>query len=286
MNKEKLSIISIIGKTNVGKSTLFNKLIKKKLSITSKKKNTTQESLIGIKNKNNKQFIYIDNPGLNNNINIIKYIRKIIRYIKNNLSNNKINLFIMIIEKELNNNEIKIIKFIKNIKIPIIIIINKIDKLKKIQILLKIIKKIKKFKIYNIIPTNLKKKKDLYYIKKIINNFLIEKKHLFNKNILTNKKDKYIIKEIIREKIFRLTGDEIPYNLKFKIKNFYKNINIIFIESYLITFKKQYIKILTGKNRNKINKIIYLSKISIKKYFNNKYKIKLIIKIKFIKKTK
>ncbi len=283
MNNEKLSIISIIGKTNVGKSTLFNKLINKKLSITSKKKNTTQKSLIGIKNKNNKQFIYIDNPGLNNNINVIKYIKNIIKYIKNNLLNNNINLFIIIIEKKLDYNEIKIIKFIKKIKIPLIILINKIDKLKNKEILLKIIKKIKNLNINNIIPTNFKKKKHIYYVKRIINKFLINKKHLFKKNILTNRNNEYIIKEIIREKVFRLTGDELPYKLKFKIKNIHKNNNIMYIECYIIIFKKQYIKILIGKKGNKINKIIYLSKINIEKYFNNKYKINLIIKIKYIK---
>ncbi len=284
MNK-KLSIISIIGKPNVGKSTLFNKLINKKISITSKKKNTTQKSLIGIKNKKNKQFIYIDNPGWNN-INIIKYLKNIIKYIKLNLLNNNINLFIIIIEKQLNFNEIKIIKFIKKIKIPLLILINKIDKLKNKSLLLNIIQQIKNFKINNIIPTNLKKKKYLNIINKTINKFLINKNHLFKKNILTNKTDKYIIKEILREKIFRLMGDEIPYNLKFKINNLYKKNNILYIEFYLITFKKQYIKILIGKNGNKINKIIYLSKKSIKKYFNYKYIPKLIIKIKYIKKLK
>ncbi len=281
MNKQ-LLIVSIIGKYNVGKSTLFNKLINKKISITSKKKNTTQKSLIGIKNKKNKQFIYIDNPGLNDN-NIIKYIKNIIKYIKYNLSGNKINLFIMIIEKKLSYYEIKIIKFIKKIKISLIVLISKIDKLKKKNLLLNTINEIKKLKINNIIPINLKKKKYLIPIKKMINKFLINKEHLFKKNILTNETDEYFIKEIIREKIFRLMGDEIPYKLKFKINNFYKNNNKLYIECYIIIFKKQYIKILIGKNGNKINKILFLSKISINKYFNNKYYIKLIIKIKYFK---
>ncbi len=282
---KKILICFIIGKTNIGKSTLFNLLIRKKISITSKKKNTTVENIIGIKNKKKKQYIYIDTPGLNNKTNIIKYIQNIIKFNKINLLNKKINLFLILIENNINYFEIKLIKLIKKTKIPFLIIINKIDKIKKKYIILKTIKLLKKLKINNIFPINLKQKKYLKLIKKNIKKYSIKTKNfIFKKKIISNKNKKYIINEIIREKIYRLIGDEIPYKLKFKTIIIKKK-NIYLIINYILTFKKQYIKIIKGKNKNKINKIYYLCKKDIKKYLNKKI-FKLYINIKLIKKKK
>ncbi len=282
---KKILISFIIGKTNIGKSTLFNKLIKKKISITSKKKNTTIENILGIINKKNKQYIFIDTPGINNKTNIRKYLQNIIKYNKINLINNKINLFLILIENLINYYEIKLIDIVKKTKIPFLIIINKTDKIKKKEKILKTIKLLKNNKINNIFPINLKQKKYLNLIKKNIKKYLVKnKKFIFNKKIISNKKKKYIINEIVREKIYRLIGDEIPYKLKFK--TYIKKIkNIYFIINNIITYKKQYIKILKGKNKNRIKKIYYLCKKNIKKYLKNK-KIKLNLNIKFKKKNK
>ncbi len=282
---KKIIISVIIGKTNIGKSTLLNKLIKNKISITSKKKNTTTENIIGIRNKKNKQFIYIDTIGINIKTNIIKHIQKIIKYVKNNILNNKINLFIILVENLINIYEIKLIKIIKKKKIPILIIINKVNKIKNKLTILKTIEKLKKININNILPINIKKKKHIKLVKKYINNYLIKNKNfIFKKYIISNKNKNYIINEIIREKIYRLIGDEIPYNLKFKT-NIEKNNNYLYIINNIFTYKKQYINILNGKNKKRIKKIFILSKLNIKKKLKKK-KFKLFIKIKLINKKK
>ncbi len=281
--KLKCTIIPIIGRYNVGKSTLFNKLIKKKLSITSKKKNTTLHNIIGVKYKNNKQFIYIDTPGLKYSDNNFIYIKNILNYIKKKFNINKNNLFILITENTINIKEINLIKTINKFKIPILLLINKIDKLTNKSLILKTIQNIKNLNFVNIIPTNLKKKKYINLINKITKKFLFHSNHFHFINKITNKKNKYIISEIIREKTIRLTGDEIPYNLQFKIEKIINENNFLYIWSIIFTNKKRYIKMLIGKNGKKIKKIIYLSIKSIKKYLNIIKKIKLYInfKIKF-----
>ncbi len=276
----KKCIITILGRTNVGKSTLFNKLINKKISITSKKKNTTQNIFLNINNIKNKQYIYLDTPGFNNYKNFIKIFHKIKKFIKNKYIK-KINLIILIIEKKNFFYEIQAIKKINYYKIPIIILINKIDKIKNKLLILPFIKNIKKYIKYKwIIPISIKKNKYIKIIKNIIDKYLIKSKKYINFKKNNSYNDEFIILEIIREKILRLMGDEIPYIIKIKKKKIIfkkKNINIY---CYLIIKKIKYKKILIGKKGKKIKKIIFLSKKSIEKYFKYKKNIKLFLYIK------
>ncbi len=279
--KKKICTILIVGKPNVGKSTLFNKLINKKISITSKKKYTTQKNILGINNKKKKQYIYIDTPGLKFIKDIDKNINNTLNIFKNYKINKKINLILLIIKIERSFEELRIINKLNLYKINYIIIINKIDKIKNKKKLLPYITKIKSYIKNNIIlPISAKKKKDIKIINKIINKYLIKSKYFFNNKIKTIYSNKKIFKEIIREKIFRLTGDEIPYFVKLKIKKIIKKKNKIYILNNIYVKKKQYIPILIGKFGKKIKKIIYLSQKSINKYLNYKKKIYLYINIK------
>ncbi len=279
---KKYVCIFIIGRTNVGKSTLFNKLIKKKISITSKRKNTTQKYILGINTINNNQYIYIDSPGFNNYIKFKKIFYKVNIFLKEKINfKKKINLIILIIEKKYFFFEKKIIKIINFKKIPIIILINKIDKIKNKKIILPFINNIKNdIKYNNIIPISAKKIKHIKYIQNIINKFLIKSNHIFKKKKKTIHNKKFIIKEIIREKIFKFIRDEIPYLILIKLKKIInsKNKKIIFCNIY--TKKKQHINIIIGKKGKNINYIINTSIKDIKKYFNYKKKIKLFINIK------
>ncbi len=285
--KKKICISILVGKPNVGKSTLFNKLINKKISITSKKKYTTKKNILGIYNKNTKyQYIYIDTPGIKYTTDINKNINCAISILKNNNINSKINLIILVIKKENNFEELWIINKLNLYKIPFIILINKIDKLKNKLLLLPYIKKIKCYINKNtILPLCAKKKKDINILKIIIKKYLIKSKLFFNTNIKTIYNNRFIFKEIIREKTFRLIGDEIPYFIKFKINNILKQKKKISIKNTIYVKKKQYINILIGKSGNKIKKIINLAQKSIKKYLNFKFKINIYINIK-IKKNK
>ncbi len=278
-NKEKCIFLPILGKTNVGKSTLFNKLIKKKISITSKKKNTTKNNIFGIDTdkKNNIQYIYIDTPGFNKIINFKKYINYYINIPIKYFNFNKIKIIILVIEINIDFYEIQLIKNLKKIKI--LVFINKIDKIKKKILLLPFIKKIQKNKnIYAIFFTSKKEKLNINIIKKYFKKFLKKKKFIYKKHIKTDCDTKFVLKEIIREKIIRLTGDEIPYTTKIIINSIIKNNKSQNIIASIIVKKKQHIPILIGSKGKKIKKIIKLSQISSFKYFNKKTNFKIKIK--------
>ncbi len=283
--KKNICITILVGKPNVGKSTLFNKLIKKKISITSKKKYTTQKNILGISNKKNNQYIYIDTPGIKFIKDIYKNINNAINILNKHKIFKKIDLIILLIKKEKTFEELRIIYKLNLYKIPYIILINKIDIIKNKKILLPYIEKIKSYtKINTIIPISAKKKRDITLIKKNIKKYLIKSKYYFIKKKKTIHNNIFIFNEIIREKTIRFIGDEIPYFLKFNIKKIFKKKKKIYIISNIYVKKKQYIPILKGKLGKKIKKIIYLSKKSIIKYLKFKKKIFLYIKIKKYKK--
>lgn len=264
--------IALIGRSNVGKSTIFNQLINKKISITSRKINTTRSCIFGIFTENIYQYIYIDTPGIHINT---KHNYKIF---------NNCALILFIVEAiKWNINDEKILKIVKNIKIPIILIINKIDLIRKKLLLLPYIQMLKE-KIYgvNFIPISAKKRKNIILITNIVKKYLCIQKHLYPKNLNTIHSKIFLISEIIREKLFRFLGEELPYSTFIKIDNIQFKNDIYIINSTIFVKKESQKKIIIGKKGEKINKILNKSSKDIKNMFNKNVNLKLWVKLKKI----
>ncbi|NIH41261.1 MAG: GTPase Era [Buchnera aphidicola (Periphyllus aceris)] len=278
--------ILIVGFQNSGKSTLLNKIIGKKISITSKKKNTTQENIIGIKKNKKIQFIYIDTPGLNVQKNISEnLIKKIINF-ENHIFK-KIKFVILIFsQKNWNKKNNILINFFKKIKIHIIIVLNKIDKIKNKNTLLPIIDYLyKSFKIKKIIPISCKTGENIDILEKIIKKKILHKKNILNKNKKYKSSLKFQIHECIREKIMRYFGDELPYTIKIKIKKIKKNVKkekVIYVYIYVKHNRQK--KIIIGKKGKKIRLCSMIARQDLEK--NLKKKIHLFLWVKKIKKSK
>ncbi|AAO26965.1 GTP-binding protein era-like protein [Buchnera aphidicola str. Bp (Baizongia pistaciae)] len=274
----------IIGKPNVGKSTIINKLINSKISIVSKKKHTTQSNITGIMNIGlQHQLIYIDTPGISK-----KYVYKNQnKTFRNTMAlMHSIQFIFLILEKTSWTNEDEyILNIVKKYLKPIFAIINKIDKIKsKEHLLPHILTLSKKHMFQEIIPISGKTGENIHILSKVIQNKLkIVPKPTFPFDLKTNLDIKSIVSEIIREKLILYLGDELPYSIQVSTKNIIdRNIKTSYIEAVISVNNTQHKKIIIGCKGKKIKLCGSLARKALEKFFNKS----IYLSLKVIKKNK
>ncbi len=264
--KKKILKISIIGKTNAGKSTLINNLVDEPVSIVNKKINTTEDLIEGIINIKNHQLIFYDTPGFNFSKDINKKNLKLKRNLWEGL--NKSDLILYLIDsKNYNLSEVKkYINKLLEINKNILIIFNKNDLVEKNSILPKIKEIDKLFKIKSFFSISAKKNLGIKKLKKYLLENTYFAKWIYNDNEVSNKDEIFITNECTRNSILSLVHEEIPYNIKV-INDTFKKINKseIKIKQNIVIFNSRYKKIIIGKNGNKIREIRLRSQKSISK---------------------
>lgn len=277
MKKTYCGYITIVGKTNVGKSTLINKLLKKKISITSKRTNTTQQQIIGIKTTKKYQLIYIDTPGFTKKKHLFLANKEI-----NKIKFKNTNLIIFIVDNIYWNNQDQIIlNELCKLKKKILLVINKIDKIKDKNNLLPYINFInKKTNFVEIIPISAKKNFNRNLFEKTLYKYIPKSKHIFQKKYITSHSNNFIIIEIIREKLIRFCGTELTHKIDITVEQLTKKKNNLKIYILILVQKTNEKKIIIGKNGNKIKKINFFSTKSIENFFSKKIFLKIWIKLK------
>ena len=268
---QKLLKISIIGKTNAGKSTLINNLVGEIISITNKKINTTEDLIIGITIFKNIQLVFYDTPGLNNIKSINKKNIKMKQNLWNGLNETDLILYLIDITKYDFNEISSNINKLEEIKKPIIIVFNKNDLIEKKLILPKINELNKKFKLQNFFSISAKKILGLDVLKEHLQNKSYQSQWIYEKNEITNKDDIFITNECTRDTILNLIHKEIPYNIKItnKLFKFLKNGDLKIKQNIEIE-NKRYKKIILGKNGDKIRDIRIKSQSNISKILKTK----------------
>ena len=205
----KSGFVSLIGRPNVGKSTLLNSIVKEKIAITSPKVQTTRNIIQGIYNDNDTQIVFIDTPGIHKPINKLgKILNK-----KANSSIYDVDavLFLTDASSNLGSGDKFIIDNLKNTDSPVILVLNKIDKISKEML----IQKINEYKdLYNfveIVPISALKSNNTEYLVNIIKKYLTDNVRYFDPDIYTSSSKSFLISEYVREKILNLTDYEIPH---------------------------------------------------------------------------
>ena len=213
----KSGFVGLIGRPNVGKSTLMNSILGKKIAITSNKPQTTRNIIQGIYNEEDTQIIFVDTPGIHKpKSKLGKFLNEEAYFSINDVD---VILFIVDVKEDLGKGDLFIIDLFKEINTPIILVLNKIDKLPKEEILLKIDEYKDLYNFCEIVPVSALKKDNVDRLVTVIKKYLKDNIRYFPTDIYTSSPITFIISELIREKIFELTDEEIPHSVTTLIEN-------------------------------------------------------------------
>ncbi|OGT77756.1 MAG: GTPase Era [Gammaproteobacteria bacterium RIFCSPLOWO2_02_FULL_52_10] len=269
----------IIGRPNVGKSTLLNKLIGQKLSITSKKPQTTRWQLLGIKTATNYQIIFIDTPGLQNRRQS-SLNRHMQREIVESLT--YVNVIMFVVEALVwKQPEEQILEMIGKNKCPVLLLINKIDKLKNKEQLLPFINSIStKYKFQEIIPVSAITGDNIELTEKIIVPLLPHGLAAFPEDQLSDRNERFFAAEFIREKLTRILGAELPYKISVTIEKYTDKSHAIHIIGSIWVESEGQKKIVIGKNGCNLKSIGERSRKDMEQMFGKKVFLETWVKVR------
>ena len=274
---QKTGFVTLIGKTNVGKSTLLNKIIDQKISITSRKPQTTRHRLLGIKTKDTSQAIFVDTPGyhIGQKRALNKHMNKVALG-----SMEGVDLILFVIEAtRWAQEEEELFSRLKFHKDKLLIVINKIDKLKSKHELLPFIEFLRlETGLDKIIPISALKS-NLNTLESEIFEFLPIGKHLYPADQVADTTLRFMASEIIREKCITRVGDEIPYRLTCMIDDFIEK-EIIHINATIFVEKESQKGILIGESGNRLKSIGIAARKDLEKLLSKKVMLKLWVKVK------
>ncbi len=279
MTQSRCGYIAIVGRPNVGKSTLLNQLMGFKLCITSRKPQTTRHTILGIKTIDNAQCLFVDTPGLHKHENRTM----------NRLMNRSVATVIQDVDAVLfvvdgmnwNAGDDNVLKALQKTDVPIILVINKIDKLdKKEQLLPHMSELSQKGDFEKIVPVSAFSTQDIQLLEKEIVDLLPEADHFYDEEQITDRSERFLVSEIIREKITRQLGDEVPYHAAVEIERFAEKNHITEIDALILVERKGQKTMIIGKQGQRIKQIGEQARADIEELLQTKVMLKLWVKIK------
>ncbi|API86861.1 GTPase Era [Francisella uliginis] len=278
---KKCGYISIIGRPNVGKSTLLNNILKYKVSITSRKPQTTRHQITGVKTLGDTQFIYVDTPGIHTKEPkaINKFMNKAATTMVKDVD---VILFVVEMGKwtELEDN---IVEKLKYSEIPIFLVVNKVDKKKSLEASMFIESIKEKLSFYDVIYVSAKQGHNVNELESRIERLLPESEYFFYEDDqVTDRSIKFLVSEIIREKIMRTIGNEVPYQIAVEIDSYKvdQEKNIVDIYASILVERDSQKGIVIGAKGVKLKKIGTDSRIDIERLVDMKVNLKTHVKVK------
>ena len=203
--------VGIIGRPNVGKSTLLNSIVGKKIAITTSKPQTTRNIIQGIYNEDDTQIVFVDTPGIHKpNNKLGQTLNKQAYY---SMEDTDILLWIVDAKEPYGKGDEFVVEKLKTVDKPVILVLNKIDKISREEIMNKIIEYKDLYNFSEIVPVSALKKDNIKELVKVIKNYLPDEFQYYGKDDVTNKSLEFLMAEIVREKVFELTEEEVPQSL-------------------------------------------------------------------------
>ena len=273
----KSGFIGLIGRPNVGKSSLVNAVIGHKVAITSDKPQTTRNVIQGIRTDEDSQMVFVDTPGIHKPKNKLGRILNKEAYYS--LEDVDVILFLVDITESLGKGDKFVIDVLKNANVPVILVINKIDKVPREEIL----KKVDEYKdLYNfdeIIPISAKKMDNVDRLINVLKSKLTDNIKYYDEDMYTDKPVNFMVSEIIREKILDLTFEEVPHSVSVIVDAMEYSANSVNIQATIVVDRENLKAILVGKNGSMIKEIGTRARMEIELLLNKKVYLELFVKV-------
>jgi len=271
--------VAIIGRPNMGKSTLLNHMLGVKLSITSRKPQTTRHQIMGVKTVENGQFIFVDTPGIHSGGNkaINRYMNRAASSVIHDVD---VVLFIVQSLKWTDEDELVLNK-LKDVEAPVILLVNKVDQVADKDQLLPYIQKIsEKYDFKNVLPISAMKGDNLPQLESYLLELLPEGPAVFEDDQLTDRSTRFLVAEIIREKLVRELGNELPYQTTVEIERYKDEEKITRIHALILVETKGQKVIVIGDKGAKLKSIGTNARKDIEALIDRKVFLQLWVKVK------
>ena len=273
----KSGFIALVGRPNVGKSTLLNAIMGRKIAITSDKPQTTRNIIQGIYTDDDSQMIFIDTPGIHKPKNRLGKILNKEAYIS--MDDVDIILFLVDITENLGKGDKFIIDLFKNTSKPVILVINKIDRLPKSEILHKIGEYKDLYDFDEIVPVSAVKGDNIDRLISILKGKLTDNIKYYEDDVVTNVSNSFMISEIIREKILELTHEEVPHSVNVVTEDISYDKNVVNIKAMIVIDRENLKRIIIGKQGTMIKEIGRRARIEIEELLGKKVYLELFVKV-------
>lgn len=273
-------LVAIVGRPNVGKSTLLNRLLGQKVSITSRKPQTTRHRILGIDTDGDYQAIYVDTPGLHQDEK-----RAINRYMNRAASSSlaEVGLVLFVVEGDRFNAEDEmVLSKVKQANLPCYLIVNKMDKVEDKENFMVHLQKLgEKHPFEHIVPISAKQGKMVDGIRELVAESLPKSEFFFPEDYITDRSSRFMAAEIIREKLMRFTGDELPYSTTVEIEQFKMADNGVYrINGLILVERETQKRMVIGKGGKHLKTIGEQARKDMENLFDNKVFLELWVKVK------
>ena len=278
-SETRCGFIAIVGRPNVGKSTLLNHLLEQKISITSRKPQTTRHRITGIKTEGDVQFVYVDTPGLHKD-----QKRALNRAMNATVAEvlKDVDVVLFVVERLVFNDEDEmVLQAMAKLKIPVLLLINKCDQIDNRERLLPHIQKIAaKRNFAEVIPIAVLTGHNLDTVQSCVAKYLPQGPFMFPEDQITDRSSKFLAAELIREKITRQLGDELPYDVNVEIEKFVIEGPVIHIHGLILVDKPGQKQIIIGHEGDRLKTIGKAARLDMEIAFDSKVMLHLWVKVK------
>ncbi|MBQ0746905.1 MAG: GTPase Era [Marinobacter sp.] len=271
--------VAIVGRPNVGKSTLLNHILGQKLSITSRKPQTTRHKVLGIKTVGPVQAIYVDTPGMH-----VEEPRALNRYMNKAATSalSGVDVVVFVVDQlAWTTADEMVLEKLSKLECPVILAVNKVDRIEKRENLLPHLDMLSRKRDFaEIIPMSALKETNLEPLEEAVGRFLPESVHFYPDDQITDRSERFMASEMVREKITRQLGAELPYSVAVEIEEFKRDGKTLHISALILVEREGQKKIMIGDKGDRLRSIGQDARADMERMFDSKVMLRLWVKVK------